>query len=80
MPYLDAKARSYADVYGPNDTGSLNYLITKLVLQFIDKVGPRYDTFNAAVGALECAKQEMYARMVRPYEDQKIKQNGDVYP
>lgn len=30
------------------------------------------------VGALRCAWDEFYARKVRPYEDIKIKENGDV--
>ncbi len=36
--------------------------------------------FNAVVGALECAKLELYRRMVAPYENGKIAENGDVYP
>jgi hypothetical protein len=31
------------------------------------------------VGALECAKLELYRRLAAPYEDQKIKLNGDAY-
>lgn len=30
------------------------------------------------VGALRCAWDEFYARKVRPYEDLKIEENGDV--
>jgi hypothetical protein len=32
------------------------------------------------VGALEQAKDEFRRRVVHPYEDLKIKENGDVYP
>jgi hypothetical protein len=39
-----------------------------------------YADFNAAIGALECCKSELYRRMVGPYEDQAIARNGDVYP
>jgi hypothetical protein len=38
--------------------------------------------FNAqreAIGALECCKLEFYRRVAVPYEDRKIKSNGDVY-
>lgn len=31
------------------------------------------------VGALECAKLELYRRIAIPYEEQKIQENGDVY-
>lgn len=34
---------------------------------------------NSARGAIECAKLEFYARVVRPYEETKIVENGDVY-
>lgn len=33
----------------------------------------------SARGAFECAKLELYIRIIRPYEDQKIHDNGDVY-
>ena len=79
MPYLTEKDRQYADVYGPRSPGALNYLITKLCLAYIDQVGSRYETFNAVIGALECAKQEMYRRAIAPYEDAKAAVNGDVY-
>jgi len=31
------------------------------------------------IGALEACKLEFYRRAVVPYEDKKIKENGDVY-
>tara|TARA_Y100000296_G_C5178378_1_gene261563 strand:+ start:2143 stop:2556 length:414 start_codon:yes stop_codon:yes gene_type:complete len=31
------------------------------------------------LGAVECAKLELYRRAVVPYEKKKIKENGDVY-
>jgi len=34
---------------------------------------------NAIIGALECAKLELYRRVAAPYEDDKIAENGDVY-
>ena len=33
----------------------------------------------SAIGALEAAKLEFYRRVVAPYEDQKMLDNGDVY-
>jgi len=41
--------------------------------------GPSYQTINDIIGALEGAKMEFYRRVVVPYEDKKIKDNGDVY-
>ena len=57
--------------------GELNYIITKHVHQFLG-TNPNYEKFNAAIGVLEAAKLELYRRMVAPYEEVKIKENGDV--
>jgi hypothetical protein len=62
------------------DAGSLNYLITKLVIDHIQLHGTSYRTINEAIGVLECAKLELYRRLAAPYEDTKIATNGDVYP
>lgn len=58
--------------------GPLNYLITRLVLRWIGS-NPSYERLNGAIGVLECAKQELYRRVVAPYEDAKREENGDVY-
>lgn len=58
--------------------GDINYVITILLKNFIEKKGERYDTYNSIIGVLECAKLEMYRRNVVVYEDKKIKENGDV--
>src|SRR5579872_722338 len=60
------------------DVGKFNYVITKLIVE----VGfdPSYAEYNAIIGALECCKLEVYRRAVAAYEDEKIKENGDVYP
>ncbi len=59
--------------------GDLNYLITQATLEFLGE-HPCYASFNAVIGALECAKLELYRRMAAPYEDKKAQENGDVYP
>jgi len=83
MPYIEMKDRKfYDDVLQSLGTccspGHLNYVITKLCKDFIYHEH-RYDKFNEVIGVLECAKQEFYRRMVAPYEDTKIEENGDVY-
>lgn len=81
MPYIKQEDRPHIDMdvadCRPRNVGELNYAITKLVHNFLSD-GPRYADFNAAIGALECAKLELYRRHVAPYEDVKIKENGDV--
>ena len=34
--------------------------------------------YNRSMGVLECIKSEWYRRQVGPYEDKKIRENGDV--
>jgi FixJ family two-component response regulator len=82
MPYIKREERPAVDLANkPKDTGELNYLVTRLVQRFLSRDGkaPRYADFNAAMGALECCKLELYRRMIAPYEDKKIAENGDVY-
>ena len=80
MPYIDKMAREYIDNGGkPGTYGELNYAITKLCQQFYDRTEPHYAEFNGVIGVLECCKQELYRRVVAPYEDLKISENGDVY-
>ena len=60
-------------------TGELNYLLTLVVRKYLDTHGLKYATLNDVVGALDGAKAEFQRRVVAPYEDTKIKENGDVY-
>jgi hypothetical protein len=81
MPYVTAEARKRLDQGGkPETAGELNYAITRLIDDYlIKKGGIRYAHLNEAIGALECAKLELYRRVAAPYEDQKITETGDVY-
>ncbi len=65
------------DGYYP--VGDLNYLISAIIDQTLTRQGVRYQNLNAIIGALECAKLELYRRVAAPYEDVKIAENGDVY-
>lgn len=55
--------------------GIMNYIITRLIKCLYE---PSYREYNAAIGVLECAKLELYRKVVAPYEDKKAKENGDV--
>jgi hypothetical protein len=60
--------------------GELNYLFTRLAIDYFGQVGKRnYQGINDVIGALEGAKLEFYRRVAAPYEDTKIKENGDVF-
>lgn len=81
MPYIKPEDRTQilADQLFIEDAGELNYFITTIINNYIIKNTKSYTTLNEVIGVLECAKLELYRRIVAPYEDAKIEQNGDVY-
>jgi hypothetical protein len=82
MPYIKQIRRDDIDMRGdlPANAGELNYAITVLCIEYLTTRGKCYASINNVLGALEGAKQEFYRRVAAPYEDTKIKDNGDVYP
>jgi len=56
--------------------GELNYVISRLLKGVYP---PKYFNYNRAMGVLESVKHEFYRRHVAPYEEAKIKENGDIY-
>ena len=81
VPYVGNEDRHTLDVWGAaHKPGQLNYQITRLLIRYLELHGNNYDTMNAIVGALECAKIEFLRRVVSFYEEKKCKENGDVYP
>ncbi|HXJ69366.1 MAG TPA: hypothetical protein VNM39_10705 [Verrucomicrobiae bacterium] len=79
MPYIDQDARLHlAITYAPRTAGELNYLISLLIARFV-KSGPlNYERLNAAMGAHVGAGREFYRRVVVPYEERKMRSNGDI--
>lgn len=87
MPYIKKDRR--ADYDGDIDAligelkghsfppGDINYIFS-CILHAAWNSDPRYDTGNELIGVLECTKQEFYRRKLVPYEDIKVKENGDV--
>ena len=81
MPYITGEARARLDAGGrPESAGELNYAITRIVDDYLAaRGGVRYAHLNEVIGALECAKLELYRRVAAPYEDAKREETGDVY-
>lgn len=81
MPYIEPQDRLHilADEKSISSPGELNYFISTLVNWYINEKGKNYSTLNEVIGVLECAKLELYRRVIAPYEDIKIEDNGDVY-
>ena len=57
--------------------GDLNYVISSIVWKLFDKK-PSYSAANKLMGVLKGVDLEFYRRKVAPYEDKKIKENGDI--
>lgn len=92
MPYVDRASRKLIWTTDPNwddvvlcpneidGPGKLNFAITALIRDYLPHADNlTYSAFNEVIGVLECAKLELYRRMVAPYEDEKKEENGDVY-
>lgn len=85
MPYLKSKDKNKFkktvkefSKNPPTTAGEINYLVTELVYAYLNQQGLNYQHLNDIVGALDGAKVELQRRIVGPYEDLKIKENGDV--
>jgi len=59
-------------------SGDFTYVIYALAKVILPIFGKYYTNLSGILGCMECAKTEFYRRIVAPYEDQKIKENGDV--
>lgn len=79
MPYINKADRDLMLWSYPTTPGELNYDITNSIIKYYHDKELNYQTINDILGALEGAKLEFYRRVVVPYEDKKIKENGDVY-
>jgi len=62
------------------EPGSLNFAICSLIIAYVKNNGLCYKTLNDIGGALSYADKEFYRRVVAPYEEKKIKENGDIWP
>lgn len=84
MPYIRPERREeLASGSKVRTPGELNYAITKCITRYLANQSLygdyNYTDLNDVIGALEAAKLEFYRRVVVPYEEQKIKENGDVF-
>lgn len=91
MPYIKKSARQRLDPHIASlaieiqtmagdeigFAGLLNYVCTTLALKLM---GPRsYARIALVCGIFTNIKDEFYRRYAAPYEDEKAKENGDVY-
>lgn len=87
MPYIAGNRRGGIDIelradgseWTPANAGDLNYLLSTFINNYLREHGLKYANVNEMIGALECAKLELYRVVIGPYEDEKIQDNGGVY-
>ena len=87
MPYIKQEHKQFLFTKSVSEVGDLcttpgelNFVITCIVRDYFKRTDKgNYQAINDVVGALEGAKLEFYRRIGSPYEDLKIKENGDVY-
>ena len=80
MPYITQGARTRIEMGDvPQTAGELNYAFTRLIVRYVDSKGLSYGTCADIEAAGQGALREFYRRVVGPMEDEKIKQNGDIY-
>lgn len=82
MPYILPEERSKMDdvvlaMYnkGCLPDGHLNYVLFKYCKKF---VRPSYNNYKNFCGELERCIHEIERKILDPYEDKKIEENGDV--
>ena len=87
MPYIEREARAKLDPEidaliaklreAPLEKldGQLSYVIFRLLVNLYP---PKYFNYSRAMGVLASIMHEFYRRYVAPYEDEKLRSNGDV--
>lgn len=80
MPYITPEQRTALSTRKiPVSAGELNFVITMAVQDYLGLLGTSYANLNDVLGVLEAVKLELYRRVVAPFEDRKMKENGDVW-
>ncbi len=88
MPYIVQESRALYDsslarlaesISDATPDGDLNYIVTRILSDWLQKRGLSYTPLADVVTVLETAKLEFYRRLAAPYEDGKAALNGDVY-
>ena len=82
MPYINQKRRDeidgIVDLMREKDIkadGDLNYILYAFCKRFVK---PSYNNYKNFCGELRQCVTEIERRLLGPYEDLKIKENGDV--
>jgi hypothetical protein len=82
MPYVKQERRSDLNKVvvamteaGVKADGDLNYILYRFCKYHVT---PSYNNYKNFIGELHQAEAEIERRLLGPYEDMKIEENGDV--
>ena len=82
MPYIKGNRRNVVNKVvttmedvGVKADGDLNYILFKFCKHNVE---PSYNNYKNFIGELNETIAEIRRRLLAPYEDEKIKENGDV--
>ena len=81
MPYIKQETREkHYPIRPAVSVGELNYRICREVNEYLKgQYAECYRSYNDVIGVLECAKLEIYRRLVVGYEERALAENGDVF-
>jgi len=84
MPYINKEKRKgiegTLELIASNlvEKGELTYCIYKLGLEYFKNRTKNYQNISETISAMSDATNEFRRRILDPYEDEKIKENGDI--
>ena len=84
MPYISpargARTTLASGARSAENSGELTFLITLLIIEYIENKGLDYQTITDVLGSLKGAELDLNRRIIAPYEQRKQYENGDAWP
>lgn len=80
MPYIRQEDRTKCRNGGPENVGELTYELQQTIKDYLLYKGLRYQYIAEIKGALDETRRDFEKRVVDPYEQKKLEDNGDVWP
>jgi hypothetical protein len=78
MPYITPSDRAALTIRLCSTAGELNYEIHNLIFSYLTAKGLSYQTINDVMGVMTGVQAEFYRRIAAPYEEKKLRENGDI--
>jgi len=84
MPYIKRDRRKCLEVYlevltqNVENKGELTYCVYKLGVEYLKNHSLNYQNISDICASMRDAEYEIRRRILNPYEDKKIKENGDI--